>query len=66
MEYMLQFKLWVKKILLDFYESVFMIFMFLCFYEQIEYKYLFFMAWLSAQLLKMIEKQEQNTVDVNI
>lgn len=29
---------------------------FMNFYEQIEYKYLFFMAWLSAQLLKMIEK----------
>lgn len=26
------------------------------FYEQIKYKYLYSMAWLSAQLLKMIKK----------
>lgn len=33
-------------------------FLWISFYEQIEYKYLYSMAWLSAQLLKMIKKME--------
>lgn len=31
-------------------------FLWISFYEQIKYKYLYSMAWLSAQLLKMIKK----------
>lgn len=33
-------------------------FLWISFYEQIKYKYLYSMAWLSAQLLKMIKKME--------